>query len=128
MTILIIDNYDSFTYNLFQYIGDVTGEEAAVHRNDKISFEQIVEMNPDHIVVSPGPGSPDNTRDFGICARVLKELGSTIPILGVCLGHQGMIHHMGGKVVRAGGGGTTAAGAAAGAVRRAAARVAPPPG
>ncbi len=101
MTILIIDNYDSFTYNLFQYIGDVTGEEAAVHRNDKISFEQIVEMNPDHIVVSPGPGSPDNTRDFGICARVLKELGSTIPILGVCLGHQGMIHHMGGKVVRA---------------------------
>lgn len=101
MTILIIDNYDSFTYNLFQYVGDVTGEEAVVHRNDQISFEQIVAMDPAHIIVSPGPGSPDRERDFGICAQVIKGLGPKIPILGVCLGHQGMIHHMGGRVIRA---------------------------
>ena len=86
--ILVIDNYDSFTYNLVQLIGNFTSD-IIVKRNDKISVSEIREMNPDKIVISPGPGTPE---DSGISQDVIKQLGSTIPILGVCLGHQTIGH------------------------------------
>jgi anthranilate synthase component II len=98
--VLIIDNYDSFTYNLYQYLGEL-GADPHVERNDQISLDEVRAFAPSHIVLSPGPGSPDRERDFGVCARVILELGANIPILGVCLGHQGIIHHLGGRVVRA---------------------------
>ena len=84
MKILVIDNYDSFTYNLVQLIGNFT-DDIIVKRNDKITISEIRELNPDKIVISPGPGTPE---DSGISQEVIKQLGSTIPILGVCLGHQ----------------------------------------
>ncbi len=96
--ILLIDNYDSFTYNLYQYLG-AFGEEVRVVRNDELTLAQIKEMAPDKIVLSPGPGNPENKRDFGVCADVLSGMQGT-PILGVCLGHQGIIAHFGGKIVR----------------------------
>src|SRR5947199_267114 len=99
---LIIDNYDSFTYNLYQYLGEIgQGAAPVVVRNDAITVDEIRAMSPSHIVLSPGPGSPDKPRDFGVCAPLILELGGRVPILGVCLGHQGIIHHLGGKVVRA---------------------------
>lgn len=88
MKILVIDNYDSFTYNLVQLIGNFT-ENILVKRNDKISVNEIVEMKPDKIVISPGPGTPE---DSGISQEVIKQLGPKIPILGVCLGHQTIGH------------------------------------
>ncbi|MBU0586520.1 aminodeoxychorismate/anthranilate synthase component II [Candidatus Micrarchaeota archaeon] len=96
--ILIIDNYDSFAYNLYQYLGDL-GVEPKVVRNDTISIEEIRKMKPEAIVLSPGPGHPEIKRDFGICKEIIKEI-KDIPILGVCLGHQGIILHLGGKVVK----------------------------
>ncbi|MFA7555291.1 MAG: aminodeoxychorismate/anthranilate synthase component II [Spongiibacteraceae bacterium] len=111
MKVLIIDNYDSFTYNLYQYIGEILTSEQyrgkisdfniIVKRNDEISLEQIRTENPDRIIISPGPGSPDDDSYFGICAEVILQLGKTIPILGVCLGMQGIVHVFGGKVVKA---------------------------
>jgi anthranilate synthase component II len=98
--VLIVDNYDSFTYNLYQYFGEL-GAEPTVERNDAISIEEIRARKPTHIVLSPGPGSPDRERDFGVSSKVILELASEIPVLGVCLGHQGIIHYLGGKVVRA---------------------------
>ncbi len=100
MKILIIDNYDSFTYNLAQLLGELKTEPVVV-RNDKITVEEIAKMNPGAIVISPGPGHPANKRDFGVSGDVIRELGPRIPILGVCLGHQGMVHVFGGKVVHA---------------------------
>jgi anthranilate synthase component 2 len=100
MKILIIDNYDSFTYNLAQLLGELKTEPIVV-RNDKITLQEIEKMNPDAIVISPGPGHPANKRDFGVCSDVITELGSKIPILGVCLGHQGIVHVYGGKVIHA---------------------------
>ncbi len=94
--ILIIDNYDSFVYNLYQLVSSI-GKEACVIRNDAVDIEGVRALGPERIILSPGPGRPDNPRDFGICADVLAEI-SGIPILGVCLGHQGIIHHFGGKV------------------------------
>lgn len=88
MKILVIDNYDSFTYNLVQLIGNFT-DDIIVKRNDKISVNEIRELSPDKIVISPGPGTPE---DSGISQDVIKQLGSTIPILGVCLGHQTIGH------------------------------------
>ena len=82
--ILIIDNYDSFTYNLVQYLGEL-GADLKVYRNDKISIEQIKKLNPEKIVISPGPGRPE---DAGISVLLIKELAGKIPVLGVCLGHQ----------------------------------------
>jgi len=146
--ILIIDNYDSFTYNLYQYLGDL-GAEPIVRRNDAITLEGIMELSPERIVLSPGPGHPANRRDFGVCADILEAASGRIraaehgtqdrepgtrnsepetqshgaaapsppalraegrppdaladvPILGVCLGHQGIIHHFGGTVGKAG--------------------------
>jgi len=96
--ILLIDNYDSFTYNLCHYLQEL-GEKVEVRRNDKISIDEIKRMAPDRIVLSPGPGHPANQRDFGVCEGILSEM-QNIPLLGVCLGHQGIILHFGGKVVR----------------------------
>jgi len=95
--ILVIDNYDSFTYNLVQEMGEM-GAELEVARNDQITLRQIQAMQPDRIVISPGPGDPD---DSGVSLEVLRELGATIPILGVCLGHQCIGQVYGGVVKRA---------------------------
>ncbi|MEM2855782.1 MAG: aminodeoxychorismate/anthranilate synthase component II [Candidatus Nitrosocaldaceae archaeon] len=100
MLILIIDNYDSFTYNLAQYIGEL-GAEPIVYRNDKIGMKEIIELDADAIIISPGPGHPANDRDFGISKDVILELHNKIPILGVCLGHQGIVHLFGGRVIHA---------------------------
>ncbi|MCD7781753.1 MAG: aminodeoxychorismate/anthranilate synthase component II [Methanosphaera sp.] len=96
--ILIIDNYDSFTYNLYQLVSKYRSD-IVTYRNDKITLEEIKELNPDHIIISPGPGNPNNKRDFGVCESVIRELKST-PILGVCLGNQGIYASYGGKIVK----------------------------
>lgn len=95
--ILVIDNYDSFTYNLVQLMGEL-GAELCVARNDQITLDQIRDLAPTHIVISPGPGTPD---DSGVSLEAIRELGPTTPILGVCLGHQGIGQVFGGRVVRA---------------------------
>jgi anthranilate synthase component II len=95
--VLVIDNYDSFTYNLVQYLGEL-GAEVRVVRNDQMSLDDIRALKPDHIVISPGPGEPE---DGGISNDVIREFGPTIPVLGVCLGHQCMGHVYGGVVTRA---------------------------
>jgi anthranilate synthase component 2 len=101
MKFLIIDNYDSFVYNLAQYLGEL-GVDCDVIRNDKITINEIKEKKYDGIIISPGPGTPDDKKYFGVCSNVIKDLGDTIPILGVCLGHQGIISAFGGKVTNAG--------------------------
>jgi anthranilate synthase component II len=101
MKFLIIDNYDSFVYNLAQILGEL-GVNSDVIRNDKISINSIKEKNYDAIIISPGPGTPEEKKYFGICGDVITRLGPTTPILGVCLGHQGIIQCFGGKVVNAG--------------------------
>ena len=101
MKFLIIDNYDSFVYNLAQRLGEL-GVTSDVIRNDKLTITQIKNGGYDAIVISPGPGTPDDERYFGICKEVIQELGPTTPILGVCLGHQGIISCFGGKVINAG--------------------------
>ncbi len=95
--ILVIDNYDSFTYNLVQYLGEL-GAEIQVARNDEITLQEIRDLNPERIVISPGPGDP---QDGGISNEVIREFGPTIPVLGVCLGHQCIGHVYGGVVTRA---------------------------
>ena len=89
MKVLILDNYDSFVYNLYQAIGEL-GAEPVVHRNDAVTLPEIRTLGPDAIVLSPGPGHPVNARDFGVCGDVLRELSPAIPTMGVCLGHQGI--------------------------------------
>ncbi len=100
MKFLIIDNYDSFVYNLAQRLGEL-GVNSDVIRNDKITINEIKNGNYDAIVISPGPGTPEDKRYFGICKNVILELGPETPILGVCLGHQGIIDCFGGKVTNA---------------------------
>ncbi len=100
MKILIIDNYDSFVYNIAQVLG-VLNATPFVERNNKITLKDILKMDPDAIVISPGPGHPKFKRDFGICNNVITQLGPKFPILGICLGHQGIVHAFGGKVKRA---------------------------
>ena len=100
MKVLVIDNYDSFVYNLVQYIGELGGEPV-VYRNDKLTLKQAIELNPQRIVISPGPGTPEDPHYFGVCSEVLREMSCKIPTLGVCLGNQGIISVFGGKVVRA---------------------------
>lgn len=95
--LLIIDNYDSFTYNLVQYLGEL-GAEMQIFRNDEITVRQAQELNPSRILVSPGPGIPDNA---GVSIPLIKYFSDKIPILGVCLGHQAIGQFFGGKVVRA---------------------------
>ncbi|MBI4359931.1 MAG: aminodeoxychorismate/anthranilate synthase component II [Candidatus Jacksonbacteria bacterium] len=112
MRVLILDNYDSFTYNLYQYVGEILQKETMsnknetwslldVKRNDEITLAQIKKKRYDRIIISPGPGSPDDPAYFGVCADVLLQLCESVPILGVCLGMQGMAHYFGGRVVRA---------------------------
>ena len=100
MRVLVIDNYDSFVYNLVQYIGEL-GAEVIVYRNDQVSLEQVKKLKPDRIVISPGPGTPEDARYFGVCAAILQDVSRKVPTLGVCLGHQGIIHAFGGKIVSA---------------------------
>ena len=101
MNFVIIDNYDSFVYNIAQYLGEL-GVDCQVVRNDKITIEEIKQKNYDGIIISPGPGTPEEEKYFGICSNVIKNIGSKIPILGICLGHQGIISSFGGKVTNAG--------------------------
>lgn len=111
MKVYIIDNYDSFTYNLYQFIGEVLQAEVkagaieqfeiVVKRNDEVSVDEVAKAKPDRIIISPGPGSPDDPKYFGVCADVIKTLGTHTPLLGVCLGMQGIVHCFGGKVVQA---------------------------
>lgn len=98
--VLILDNYDSFVYNIFQYVG-MQGALPKVYKNDALTIEKIKSSNPDGIIISPGPGSPCNASDFGICAEVLRSLSRTIPTLGICLGHQGIGHVYGAEISRA---------------------------
>lgn len=95
--ILVIDNYDSFTYNIVQYLGEM-GQEVVVHRNDAITTDEIAALKPDHLLVSPGPCDPELA---GISVEAIQRFAGQIPILGVCLGHQSIGHAFGGKVVRA---------------------------
>ncbi|MDI9406787.1 MAG: aminodeoxychorismate/anthranilate synthase component II [Chitinophagaceae bacterium] len=101
--LLVLDNYDSFTFNLVQYLGELAGEhplaaDLRVERNDALSLEQIRALAPAAILISPGPGDPDQS---GVCLEVLRQLSPTIPTLGVCLGHQSIAQVFGGRVVRA---------------------------
>src|SRR3954452_4744100 len=96
---LLIDNYDSFTYNLFQLLAEANGEEPTVVRNDGASWSQLAGGDFDNVVISPGPGTPSHSKDFGICGDAIRE--SDVPLLGVCLGHQGIGHFTGGQVVHA---------------------------
>ena len=98
---LVIDNYDSFTYNLVQYLGELSCEHSItkdilVKRNDEITIEEIIEIKPDAILLSPGPGNPDQS---GICLPILKDISKNIPTLGVCLGHQALAQAYGGNVI-----------------------------
>ncbi|HWY79609.1 MAG TPA: aminodeoxychorismate/anthranilate synthase component II [Candidatus Sulfotelmatobacter sp.] len=88
MKILLIDNYDSFTFNLFQYFAELTGDVPHVYYNNKLSLRQFEKLKPDAIVISPGPGDPREEEDFGICSEIIQR--TTVPLLGVCLGHQGI--------------------------------------
>jgi para-aminobenzoate synthetase component 2 len=103
LMLLVLDNYDSFTFNLVQYLGELAADyplaaELRVERNDALSLEQIRALNPAAILISPGPGDPDQS---GVCLEVLRELSPTVPTLGVCLGHQSIAQVYGGRVVRA---------------------------
>ena len=95
--IIVIDNYDSFTYNLVQYLGEM-GKEVQVYRNDEITVGEILRLKPEKIVISPGPGTPDSA---GVTLALIRELSGKIPIFGVCLGHQAIGQAFGGQVVRA---------------------------
>ena len=97
MKVLVIDNYDSFTYNLVQYLGEL-GAEISVFRNDKINISQIKKIRPEKIVISPGPGRPEKA---GVSVEIIKSFTGKIPILGVCLGHQAIAYAFGGKIIRA---------------------------
>lgn len=95
--IVMIDNYDSFTYNLVQYLGEM-GQDLRVFRNDKIGLDEIAEMRPDHLLISPGPCTPN---EAGISVDAVKRFAGALPILGVCLGHQSIGQALGGRVIRA---------------------------
>lgn len=107
MKILIIDNFDSFTYNIYQYVGDVCAlrnvtVEVDVIRNTDITYDEVLTRAYDRIILSPGPGDPSDAHYFGVCADVLTRCtAESTPVIGVCLGMQGMAHYYGGKVVRA---------------------------
>ena len=95
---LLIDNYDSFTYNIYQELSEITDQEIRVLRNDAVTIEEIAEMNPKSIILSPGPGVP---RDAGIIVDLVRRFAGQIPILGICLGHQAIAAAFGGRIVQA---------------------------
>ncbi len=97
MNVLIIDNYDSFVYNLYQRLGEL-GAAPTVVRNDAVTLTDVRHMAPDALVLSPGPGHPGNARDFGVCSDLLRHVSPHVPTLGVCLGHQGIASVFGGQV------------------------------
>lgn len=106
MKVLIIDNYDSFTYNLYQYTGEILENQKLpfvldVIRNDESTLEEIISRKYSHIIISPGPGDPKDREYFGVCSDVILNVGRYTPVLGVCLGLQGIAYYFGGKVVRA---------------------------
>lgn len=102
MPFVLIDNYDSFTFNLYQMVQALTPEAVEVYRNDKIDFQGLMDINPSGIILSPGPGHPANDADFGVCKTVIQHQEAlNCPVLGVCLGHQGIVHHLGGQVIGA---------------------------
>lgn len=111
MNVLMIDNYDSFTFNLYQFVGEILEAEQqknggqpfhiTVKRNDEITLEEAIALTPDRIIISPGPGSPDDPKYFGVCEQIIKTLGKTTKLLGVCLGMQGIVHSFGGHIVKA---------------------------
>lgn len=100
MNVLVIDNYDSFVYNLVQYVGELGGTPI-VYRNDRLTIEEARELDPDRIILSPGPGTPTKAQFFGVCSAILKDLSPTTPTLGVCLGHQGIVAAFGGRIITA---------------------------
>jgi anthranilate synthase component 2 len=100
LRVLIIDNYDSFVYNLAQYVGELGGDPL-VYRNDMISLGRAGRLKPDRIIISPGPGNPEDARYFGVCTSILLKMSPKIPTLGVCLGHQGIGSTFGAKIRRA---------------------------
>jgi len=100
LKVLILDNYDSFVYNLAQYAGEFA-DEVVVKRNDEVNIPAVRKFSPDKIIISPGPGTPADPRYFGICTEVLRKVSIETPTLGVCLGHQGIVHSFGGNIVRA---------------------------
>jgi anthranilate synthase component 2 len=100
MRTVILDNYDSFTFNLFQALGEID-ERPLVFRNDCITAAELEQLKPDRLIISPGPGNPEDPSYFGVCRQAILDLGQRVPVLGVCLGHQGIIHAFGGRVVRA---------------------------
>ena len=100
MKVLVIDNYDSFVYNLVQYLGELGGDPV-VYRNDQITLQQAMALNPKKIVISPGPGTPEEPHYFGVCSAILQKMSCKIPTLGVCLGNQGIIFVFGGRIMQA---------------------------
>ncbi len=102
MKVIIIDNYDSFTFNLYQMLAEVGADDISVFRNDEIDLKGIKDLKPQRLVLSPGPGHPAVDSDFGVCKEIIKQSPSVAcPILGICLGHQGIVQHSGGKVIGA---------------------------
>jgi anthranilate synthase component 2 len=100
VTTILLDNYDSFTHNLYQYLGELD-EPPLVLRNDDVTLAALERVRPARIVISPGPGRADDPGYFGVCREAILRLGARLPVLGVCLGHQGIIHAFGGRIVRA---------------------------
>ncbi len=100
MKVLIMDNFDSFVYNLAQYVGQL-GAEPFVYRNNQVTLREAEQLNPDRIILSPGPGRPDDRKYFGICLDIIRKISPRVPTLGVCLGHQGIAYAFGGSIVPA---------------------------
>jgi anthranilate synthase component 2 len=98
--VLIIDNFDSFVYNLAQYVGQLGGAPI-VRRNNEVGIEEVKRLKPDRIIISPGPGRPDDRKYFGVCLDVIRKISPQTPTLGVCLGHQGIAYAYGGSIVHA---------------------------
>ena len=97
MKVLVLDNYDSFVYNLVQYVGEL-GAQPITFRNDELTTANVENLTPDRIIISPGPGTPLQKKYFGICNEVITRIGPKIPLLGVCLGHQGIVTAFGGEI------------------------------